>query len=147
MQSCWLENKAKNAGAKCINMDQMWCAEFMEHMTYKCPKFSMGCFTKIMCSNPCVCDEWKQVRCGDHPKEDTQKDIDGWSNGPDYSKCMRNQNSLLQMQANSTRDALMRSERALLQQRQAAAGSEGTKSSDTLTDADLEGALGTKCTA
>jgi len=47
----------------CLNFDEVWCHKFWGYLN-NCAGFSMGCFFKLMCHEPCICPEWKAVRCG-----------------------------------------------------------------------------------
>jgi len=47
----------------CVNFDEVWCHKFWGTL-FDCEGYSVGCFFKLMCHNPCVCPEWKTVRCG-----------------------------------------------------------------------------------
>ena len=51
------------AQSNCVNFDEVWCHKFWSTI-YDCEGYSVGCFFKLMCHSPCVCPEWKKVRCG-----------------------------------------------------------------------------------
>merc|ERR1719231_811606 len=42
-----------------------------------CEAFSQGCFFKLMCHSPCVCPEWKRVRCGGEQSGDPSECSEG----------------------------------------------------------------------
>jgi hypothetical protein len=41
----------------------LWCQDWT-YTLVNCEGTSIGCYYKILCHHPCVCDSWKDVPCG-----------------------------------------------------------------------------------
>lgn len=60
LQSCLAE---QGLSVTCLDFRDIWCHTF-ESTMMNCEASSTGCYYKIMCHSPCICDGWKTVRCG-----------------------------------------------------------------------------------
>ena len=56
-------NKGATAQRNCVDFGKVWCHKFWSTI-FDCEGYGAGCFFKLMCHSPCVCPEWKKVRCG-----------------------------------------------------------------------------------
>merc|ERR1719487_2039733 len=59
-KDCALEH---DPGAQCVNPGSTWCGDVVATLV-QCQSLSFGCFYKLQCQNPCICEEWKNVHCG-----------------------------------------------------------------------------------
>merc|ERR1719316_2504122 len=85
----WKENQGKTPWASpttpsdehCYAPGRVWCHRLQRKMN-QCQSLSLGCYFKIMCHNPCVCETWKHVNCGSKISGDPKE----CPEHPDYKK-------------------------------------------------------------